>query len=294
MRIFLTGATGFIGSAVVADLLQAGHQVSGLARSDQAAVFLEALGAEPHRGDLRDVQSLQRGAEAADAVIHAAFDHDFAKLTESCEMDRYAIEALGVALEGSDKKLIVTSGLPVTSGRLATEDDVPPAGGHGIPRVSEQTALSMIERRVRVCVVRMPQVHDRKKQGFASYLLAHAREKGVSAYVGEGINRWPAVHRLDAARLYRSVLEKGAAGQFYHAVAEEGIPVRSIAEAIGRCLGVPVVALSPDESERHFGWLDRVAKMDVPASSALTQERLAWRPVETASFLAHLGQQGSA
>ena len=200
-------------------------------------------------------------------------------------MDRQAIEALGTALAGSDKPLIVTSGLPVIPGRIATEDDVPPSGAHGMPRLSEQTALSMVDRGVRATVVRMPQVHDRAKHGFATYLLAHAREKGVSAYVGNGLNRWPAVHRLDAARLYGFVLEHGIAGQRYHAVAEQGMSVRNIAEAIGRRLNVPVVSLSAEDSAIHFGWLDRMARMDVPASSALTQGRLGWHPTEKVSFL---------
>ena len=286
MRVFLTGATGFVGSAVVADLLAAGHRVVGLVRSDEAVAALTAAGAEVHRGDLKDLDSLRRGAEQADAVIHAAFDHDFANLAASCEMDRQAIEALGDGLAGSDKPLIVTSGLPVIPGRVATEEDVPPSGAHGMPRVSEQTALALVDRGVLAMVVRMPQVHDRAKQGFGSYLLAHAREKGVSAYVGDGQNRWPAVHRLDAARLYRFVLDKGVTGERYHAVAEEGVPVRSIAEAIGRRLGVPVVRLSPEESAGHFGWLDRIARMDVPASSTLTQQRLDWQPTEQSGLIA--------
>lgn len=290
MRIFLTGATGFVGSAIIPQLLEAGHQVTGLARSDSAATALLDAGAEPLRGDLKDLQSLRMGAQAADAVIHAAFDHDFAKLAESCEMDRQAIEAMGDALVGSNKYFVVTAGLPVTPGRVATEEDVPPAGAHGIPRVSEQTAILLVDRGVRACVVRMPQVHDRKKQGFATYLLAHAREKGISAYVGEGSNRWPAVHRLDAARLYRHVLEEGTAGQRYHAVAQEGVLVRHVAEAIGRRLSVPVVGLSPKESEAHFGWLDRIAQMDVPASSSITQKRLTWRPQEAADFITDVGQ----
>ena len=191
MRVFLTGATGFVGSAVVSDLLAASHRVVGLARSDEAATALIAAGAEVHRGDLRDHESLRRGAEQADAVIHTGFNHDFSGLAESCEMDRLAIEALGAGLAGSGKPLIVTSGLPVIPGRVATEDDAPPSGAHGMPRVSEQTALSMTGRGVRAMVVRMPQVHDRTKQGFASYVLDHAREKGSSAHVGEGLNRWP-------------------------------------------------------------------------------------------------------
>lgn len=293
MRIFLTGATGFVGSAITSSLVEAGHQVIGLARSDAAAAALLEAGATPHRGDLKDVRSLRLGAQAADAVIHAAFDHDFSKFAQSCEMDRHAIEALGDTLEGSNKQLIVTAGLPVTPGRITTEDDVTPAGVHGMPRMSEQTAMSLMERRVRAYVVRMPQVHDQRKQGFAAYLLAHAREKGVSAYVGDGRNRWPAVHRLDAARLYRHVLEEGTAGQRYHAVTQVGVAVREVAEAIGRRLNVPVVSLPAEDSANHFGWLDRVAKMDVPASSALTQQRLTWRPQEAAGFIADLDQVDS-
>lgn len=290
MRIFLTGATGFVGSAIIPKLLEARHQVLGLARSDAAAAALLEAGAKPHRGDLADLQSLRKGARVADAVIHAAFDHNFAKLAESCEMDRQAIEAIGDELHGSDKRFIVTAGLPITPGRIATESDVPPARGHGIPRVSEQTAISLLDRRVRTCVVRMPQVHDREKQGFATYLLAHAREKGVSAYVGDGLNRWPAVHRLDAASLYGHVLAEGAAGCRYHAVAQEGVTVRDVAEAIGRRLSLPVVSLPPEDSQAHFGWLDRIAKMDVPASSALTRERLAWRAQEAADFISDIDQ----
>ncbi|WP_174291682.1 SDR family oxidoreductase [Sphingomonas bacterium] len=288
MRVFVTGATGFVGSAVVPDLLAAGHRVVGLARSDEAAATLVAAGAEVHHGDLRDTDSLRRGAEQADAVIHAAFDHDFANLAASCEMDRDAIEALGHGLAGSGKPLIVTSGLPVIPGRVVTEDDAPPPGAHGMPRVSEQTALALVRHGVHATVVRMPQVHDRSKQGFATYLLAHAREKGMSAYVGDGRNRWPAVHRLDAARLYGHVLERGVAGQCYHAVTETGVSVCDIAEAIGRRLNMPVVSLSAAESASHFGWLDRIARMDVPASSTLTQERVAWAPKEATGFLEDL------
>ena len=259
MRVFITGATGFVGRAIVTELLSAGHHVTGLARSDVTAATLTEAGAEMHRGDLEDLASLQRGAARAEAVIHAAFDHDFSRLAEGCETDRRAIEALGAALKGSDVPLVVTSGLPLAPGRAATEEDTTPAGAHGIPRVSDQTAMALAARGVRACIVRMPQVHGREKQGFASYLLAHARETGVSAYAGDGLNRWPAIHRLDAARLYRLVLEKGAAaGQCYHAVAEEGVSVRQIAEAIGEGLGVPIVALSLQQSASHFGCFDRI------------------------------------
>ncbi|MBA4173409.1 MAG: NAD-dependent dehydratase [Hyphomicrobium sp.] len=288
MRIFVTGATGFVGSAIVPDLLNAGHEVIGLVRSDEGARKLAAAGAKAVRGDLNDLVGLRRESGTADAVVHAAFDHDFSKMAENCELDRKAIVALGEALEGSDKPLIVTSGLPLTPGRVANENDVPPPGGLGTPRVSEQTAISLVERGVRAMVIRMPQVHDRTKQGFATYLLAHAREKGISAYVDEGLNRWPAVHRLDAARLYRLAMEKGHAGLRYHAVAEEGVSVRSIAEAIARRLDIPAVSLSAEASADHFGWLDRIAKMDTTASSDLTRQMLGWRPMETTSFLADL------
>ncbi|HEX8614428.1 MAG TPA: SDR family oxidoreductase [Telluria sp.] len=286
MRIFVTGATGFVGSAIVTDLLRAGHQVTGLARSSQGADTLTAAGAAVHRGDLDDVASLQSGTVNADAVVHAAFDHDFSRFALTCEVDRRAIDVLGEALAGSGRPLVVTAGLPVTPGRPATEDDVAPAGS---PRMSEQAALAWTERDVRVSVVRMAQVHDQHKQGFATYLLALAREKCVSAYVGDGMNRWPAVRRIEAAALYRLALERGTAGACYHAVTEEGIPVRQVAEAIGRRLGLPAVSLAPQEAAAHFGFLARPAAMDVPASSTLTRQRLGWRPAAAPGFVADIG-----
>lgn len=289
MRVFLTGASGFIGSALALDLRDAGYQMMGLARSDKAAAALSEAGVEIQRGDLKDFDCLRRSAQQADAVIHAAFDHDFSNFAASCEMDRNAIDALGNALLNSEKPFIVTSGFPLMPGRSVTEDHVPPDGGQGMPRLSEQTALAFADRGVRTSIVRMSQVHNEGKQGFGSYLLAHAREKGVSAYVGDGLNRWPAVHRLDAARLYRLVLEKGVAGNRYHAVTEEGVFVRTVAEAIGRRLAVPVVSLAPEDSAGHFGWLDRIAQMDVPASSTLTRQRLGWRPSQPANLVANLG-----
>ena len=289
MRVFVTGATGFIGSAIVQELINAGHQVLGLARSDAGAKSVIAAGAEVHRGDLEDLESLRSGAAMSDGVIHTAFNHDFSKLAENCEIDRRAIEALGYALVGSDRPFVVTSGTALlTPGRLATEEDVREPGAASFPRVSEEAAVSVSARGVRVSVVRLPQVHDRVKQGLVTYMIALAREKGVSAYVGDGLNRWPAVHRLDAAHLYRLVLEKGSAGARYHAIAEEGVPVRDIADAIGRGLNVPVVAKSPEEAAGHFGWLGFFVGADAPASSARTQERLGWRPTTQTGLIADL------
>jgi nucleoside-diphosphate-sugar epimerase len=288
MRVFLTGATGFIGSALVPELIQAGHRVLGLARSDAGANALTAAGAQVHRGHLEDLESLRGGAAQADAVIHTAFIHDFSKFAENCEIDGHAIEAIGAELKGSDRPFIVTSGTGVTHGhgRPSTEDDEP---NSPFPRVSEQTALSLAAQGLRASVVRLPQVHNPFKQGLITYLIAVAREKGVSAYVGDGLNRWPAVHVLDAASVYRLALEKSVAGARYNAVAEEGIPLREIAESVGRGLKLPVVSKSPQEAAEHFGWLGFFAGADLPASSALTQQRLGWRPTHV-GLLADLDQ----
>jgi nucleoside-diphosphate-sugar epimerase len=277
MRVFVTGATGFIGSALVPELINAGHQVLGLTRSESGAKSLAAAGAEVHRGSLEDLESLKSGAAKADSVIHLAFIHDFSKLQENCDTDRRAIAALGSRLAGSDRLLIVTSGTAViASGRLATEEDAPTGT---IPRLTtEQEAAALVGPGVRVCVVRLPQVHDWNKQGLITYAIDIAREKGVSAYVGDGKNRWSAAHLSDTARLYRLALEKGSAG-CYHAVAEEGVPLKDIAEVIGRRLKLPVVSKTPAQAAEHFGWLGMFAGLDCPASSALTRERLGWRPV---------------
>jgi nucleoside-diphosphate-sugar epimerase len=281
MKIFVTGATGFIGSAIVRELIGAGHQVLGLTRSDAGAQSLVAAGAEVHRGDLENLESLRSGAASSDAVIHTAFNHDFSKFVANCEADRKVIEALGDALAGSGKLLIVTSGTGMANlgpGQLGTETD-PPVSSKVIPRAaSEEAAASVAARGVRVAVVRLPQVHDTVKQGLVTYAIQVAREKGVSAYVGDGLNRWPAAHRLDTARLYRLALEKTGADARYHAVAEEGVPVRHIAEVIGRGLKVPVVCLAPEESTKHFGWLAAFVGWDIPASSAHTREKLGWNP----------------
>jgi nucleoside-diphosphate-sugar epimerase len=281
MRIFVTGATGFIGSAIVQELIGAGYQVVGFSRSDAGAKSLMAAGAEVRRGDLADLESLRKGAAMSDGVIHTAFNHDFSKYVANCEDDRRVIEALGSALAGSDRPLLITSGTGMANGapgQLATEDDAA-ASSVAVPRAaSEEAATSVAAKGVRVSVVRLPQVHNTVKQGLITYAIAVARQKGVSAYVGDGLNRWPAVHVLDTARLYRLVLEKREAGANYHAVAEEGVRLRDIAEVIGRGLKVPVISLSPEEAPAHFGWLAAFAGRDLPASSTLTQERLGWRP----------------
>jgi nucleoside-diphosphate-sugar epimerase len=281
MRIFVTGATGFIGSAIVPELINAGHQVLGLTRSEAGVKSLLAAGAEVHRGDLNDLESLRKGAAMSDGVIHTAFIHDFSKFQEVCEVDRRAIEALGASLAGSDRPLLVTSGTGIVNGgpgRAATEEDAPDIS-HPIPRVaSEQAAAAFTAKGVRVAVMRLPQVHNTVKQGLITYAIEVARQKGVSAYIGDGRNCWPAVHVLDAARLYRLALEKLETGGRYHAVAEEGVPLRDIAEVIGQGLKVPVISISLEEAPAHFGWLAAFAGRDLRASGAITQERLAWRP----------------
>jgi len=280
MRVFVTGATGFVGSAIVKELISAGHRVLALARSDAAAKSVVAAGAKVHRGSLEDLESLCRGTAAADAVIHTAFNHDFNNYAPATEADRCVIETLGRELAGSDRPLIVTSGSLIAKpeGPLATEEDEPTPN---FPRKSEKAALPLSARGVRASVLRLPpSVNGHGDHGFVPRLISIAREKGVSAYIGDGLNRWPAVHRLDAAHLYRLVLENSSARGRYHGVADEGVPTREIAEVIGRRLNVPVVSKSRQEAADHFGWIALFFGMDSPASSAKTQEQLGWRPVQ--------------
>lgn len=277
MRIFVTGATGFIGSRIVPELIGAGHQVLGLSRSDAGAQALSAAGAQVLRGDLEDLESLRSGAAASDAVLHVGFRHDWTRFAESCEIDRRAIEAIGAVLQGSSRPFIVTAGVGVAQGRLATEDD-PPLSTPSLPRVSEVTAFALLERGVQASVMRLPQVHDTEKQGLITPLIAIAREKGVSAYIGDGQNRWPAAHVNDVGRLYRLALEKFTAGTRYHAVAEEGVRLKDIATVIGRGLNIPVVSIPPEQAQEHFGFLGFFVTRDLHVSSAQTRAKLGWNP----------------
>jgi nucleoside-diphosphate-sugar epimerase len=277
MRVFVTGASGFIGSAVVRELLDGGHHVVGLARSDGSAAGLASAGVEVIRGDIENLDSLRAGAADADGVIHLAFIHDFSDYARAGQTDRRAIETIGEVLAGSDRPFVVTAGTAgLRQGRVLTEDD---AALPGLPRASEEVALPLAARGVRVSVLRLPpSVHGEGDHGFVPRLIAIARENAVSAYPGEGRNRWPAVHRLDAANLFRLALEEAPAGAVLHGVAEEGVPVRDIADVIGRHLELPVTSISHDEATGHFGWLGTFFALDVAASSMLTQRRLGWQP----------------
>jgi nucleoside-diphosphate-sugar epimerase len=279
MRVFVTGATGFIGTAIVQELIGAGHQVLGLARSDASAQKLIAAGAEVHHGDLEDLDSLRSGAAKADGVIHAGFIHDFTRFAEVCEVDKFAIKTIGEILAGSDRPFIVTSGTALVSpGKLATEDIKPPVNP-AWPRASEQAGDLAGAASVRLS----PSVHgDDDKHGFIPILVNIAREKGFSAYIGEGLNRWNAVHRLDAAHLFRLALENITPGARYHASAEEAITVKEIAEAIGKKLDLPVRSITPEAATEHFGWFAHMAAIDCPSSSEWTQEHLNWHPTHAA------------
>lgn len=283
MRVFVTGATGFIGTAIVQELLNGGHQVTGLARSEASAQKLIAAGAEVHLGDLEDLDSLRSGAALAEGVIHAGFIHDFTRYPEVCQVDKIAIETIGDVLAGSNKPFIVTSGTALVSpGKLATEDIIPHFDPSW-PRVSEQAANAVAARGVCAASIRLsPSVHgDEDKHGFVPILVNIAREKGVSAYIGDGQNRWNAVHRLDAAHLFRLALENALPYSRYHACAEEAITVKSIAEAIGKQLNLPVVSIAPEAAAEHFGWFSLMAAIDCPASSKWTQDHLNWKPIHS-------------
>ena len=281
MRVFVTGATGFIGSATVRELLAAGHEVVGLARSDGSAASLAETGAEVHRGSLDDLDSLRAGAAASDGVIHTAYIHDFSQMENAAATDRRAVEALGAALEGSGRPLVVTSGTAlIRPGHVVTEDDAGDPSRSGHPRLgNERAAIALADRGVRISVVRPgASVHGEGDHGFVPFLINLARSKGASGYLGDGANRWPAVHVLDAAHLYRLALEEAPAGSVFHAIGDEGVPTREIAELIGRHLSVPVTPIPAENADEHFGWMARFWGLDAPASSALTRARLAWNP----------------
>lgn len=283
MHVFVTGATGFIGSVIVQELLDAGHQVTGLVRSDAGAQKLAQTGAKVLRGDLEDTGSLQKGAAEADAVIHTAFIHDFSRFNENCETDRRAIEAMGGVLRGTGKLLIVTSGIALLGGHgaeVATEHTAVPANSSNPRRASDEAALALAAQGVHINIMRLPpSVHDAGDHGFVPMLIDLARRKGEAAYVGDGENLWPAVHRRDAAKLYRLALDKNEAMATYHAISEEGVPFRRIAGTISRNLGVPVSAKSGDDAAAYFEWFLHFAALNTPASSAITRETLGWKPV---------------
>ncbi len=283
MRVFVTGASGWIGSAVVPELIGAGHEVVGLARSDESAEALTAAGAEVRRGSLEDVDSLRAGAQASDGIIHLAYIHDFSQFDENARIDLQAITAMGAELEGSGRPLVITGGTAaLTPGQVSTERDTV-AADHPLRAraLTEEHALALADKGVRVSTVRLaPTVHGDGDHGFMSVIVAAAREKGVSAYIGDGSNRWPAVHRLDAAHLFRLAVEQAPAGSVLHGIAEEGVSLRSVAEVIGRHLDVPVVSLPPEQAAEHFGWIGHLLAADIPSSSPLTRQLLGWEPMQ--------------
>ena len=279
MRVFVTGATGFIGYALVPELIQAGHTVLGMTRSERGAEALRKSGADVHHGTLEDIASLKAGAAQSDAVIHLAFNHDFSKIQANCEEDQRAIKAIGEALAGSGRPFIGTAGVLVdnlTTGKPLDEDDTKPASR--FPRVSEEATLATVEKGVRGIVMRLSQIHDTHKQGLVSFLIRIALEKKASAYVGDGSSRWAAAHVSDTARLYRLAIEKGEAGSRWHAVAEQGVTAKDIADALGRRLNLPVVSISPEDAPAHFGFLGHFMMLDSPTSNTKTRVRLGWEP----------------
>lgn len=278
MRVFVTGASGWVGSAVTQDLIAAGHQVLGMVRSDAGADIISKLGAEVYRGNLEDPESLRQGAAETDGVIHTAFSHDFSKFVQNGQDEKNAIAVLAETLAGSGRPLVVTSGVAFLKvGRVATEDDTVPIGAHSVPRDPETPAIAAAQNGVRASLVRLsPSVHGTGDKGFVAMLVGISREKGTVAYVGEGSNHWPAVHRFDAAALFRLALEKSEAGKRYHAVAEEGVPFRHIATALSKGLNLPLISIAPDKAAEHFGWFANFAAIDVRVSSAKTRAELGW------------------
>ncbi|MGC2403269.1 MAG: SDR family oxidoreductase [Acidobacteriaceae bacterium] len=279
MRIFVTGAPGFIGSALIPDLIQAGHRVLGLTRSEAGAEALRRMGAEVVHGNIENLDSLREGAAKSDGIIHLAFNHDFSQFQTNCENDRKAIDAMGEVLLGSNRPFVITSGTAIAAnvdGKPSTEES--PTASWNPRAASEAAVKELTARGVNTSVVRLPQVHDTRRQGLVPYLLAVAREKRVSAYIGDGGNRWPAAHVSDVARLYRLAFERAEPGAIYHAVDEQGVTLKAIVEAHARGLNVPVISIKPEEAEAHFGWLGRFAGHDMPSSSAVTQNKLNWKP----------------